>query len=251
MTKCVICFNETNPDEFASEISNQNILEQFVVCKTHKVELEKGEQNGKPGNAESATGKEKAWPSGRFEEQTESNQGIRGKTRVKPMNREFPKSDNKFIKSSIFQDQEIPLTFKGWEKKGNEDREFKGQVKSWKQNLKYCLRYSYPEFAVDEAGEKILKDGKPVKNRNFDPEFPHGYTIIYYFEEGQLESGSLPLFQAFCLVRPKAGELITISRTGIDKETKWKVRKAIKEQISASTGELPDLDENQDPEIPF
>ena len=168
------------------------------------------------------------------------------------MQTEFPKSENKFIKATIFQDQDIPLTFRGWEKKGNEDREYKGQVKSWKQNLKYCLRYSYPEFAIDEAGEKILgKDGKPFQNRNYDSNFPHGYTILYHFEEGQLDSGSLPLFNAFCLVRPNAGDLLMISRTGIDKETKWKVRKANHASASVSENQQTATDFDGVDEAPF
>jgi len=158
------------------------------------------------------------------------------------MQTEFPKSDNKFIKTDMFQDQEIPLTYKGWEKKGNKDREFKGKTQSWKQNLKYQLRYSYPQFAIDEAGEKIIgKDGQPFQNRNYDPAFPQGYSILYHFEEGQLETGSLPLFNAFCMVRPSAGDSITISRTGVDKETKWKVRKINKDQAHAIAGELPEI----------
>ena len=162
------------------------------------------------------------------------------------MNQEFPMSTNRFLKASMFQDQEIPLTYLGWDKKGNEDREIKGQKVDWKKSLKYQLRYSYPEFAVDEAGERIVgKDGQPFQNKNWDADFPHGYSIVYHFEEGQLESGSLPLFGAFCLVRPKTGDFITISRTGVDKDTKWRVKKVKKEEIHASmnqqNSELPDI----------
>lgn len=169
------------------------------------------------------------------------------------MNTDFPKSDSKYLKPSMFQDQEIPLTYLGWEKKANEDREVKGQVKSWKQNLKYCLRYSYPEFAIDEAGEKIIgKDGEPFKNKYYDPKYPHGYTILYHFEEGQLETGSLPLFEAFCLVRPTPKDTIVIGRTGVDKDTKWKVRKIGKDQVTAKTGELPEIQiGTSDEEAPF
>lgn len=155
---------------------------------------------------------------------------------------EFPKSDSQFLKATMFQDQEIPLTFKGWEKKANKDREGKGGKpgSTWKQNLKYVLRYSYPEHAKDEAGETIMRDGKPLVNRNYDPAFPQGYTILYHFEEGQLESGSLPLFTAFCMVRPNAGDTITVNRTGIDKETKWRVKKINWDKL-AQTSELPDI----------
>lgn len=178
------------------------------------------------------------------------------------METDFPKSDNKFIKADMFQDQELPLTYKGWEKHGNEDRTFKGKTRSWKENLKFQLRYSYPEYAIDEAGEKRTgKDGKPFTNRFYDPKFPKGYTIRYFFEEGQFESGSLPLWNAFCMVRPKVGDLLVIGKTGKDKETKWKVKATSKSQIQASinernSGELPDIQlepipfENSD-EVPF
>ena len=81
---------------------------------------------------------------------------------------DFPKSTNKYLKASMFQDQEIRLTFIGWEKKGNEDIEGQNGKAgiSWKQRLKYQLRYSYPEWALDEAGEKLTdKSGNPFKNK--------------------------------------------------------------------------------------
>lgn len=171
---------------------------------------------------------------------------------------EFPKRENQFLKASAFQDCDIPLTFAGWKKKGNEDIEKKdGSKIEWKKRLKYQLRYSYPEWAMDETGEKQLdRDGKPFKNRNFDPKFPKGYSIVYAFEEGVLESGSLPLFNAFCMVRPKKGDVITIRREGIDKETKWFVKKAQTGSIHAQTKEpVIDLDDEgpltTDEEIPF
>lgn len=177
------------------------------------------------------------------------------------MNTEFPKSEKQFLKAAVFQDQEIPLVYRGWTKKANEDRVKDGTVQAtWKQQLKYVLRYSYPEFALDEAGEKIIKDGQPVRNRNYDPKFPKGYSIVYHFEEGQLESGSLPLFSAFCLVRPKPGDVLTISRTGKDKDTKWTVRKIKIGEVHATSTELPEVDfsspeysgdHNPDDEIPF
>lgn len=171
------------------------------------------------------------------------------------MNNSFPKSENKFIKATMFQDQEVYLTFKGWDRKGNEDVEAKGgrPAKSWKNNLKFQLRYSYPEFAIDEAGEKKLNEkGQPFKNKYWKPEYPHGYSIIYFFEEGQLESGSLPLFEEFCVCQPCPGEKVTIKRTGIDKETKWKVRRVVKDQIFQGTQQLPDIQlEDYSEEAPF
>lgn len=144
------------------------------------------------------------------------------------MQSEFPKSNSTYLKTSMFQDQEVPLTFLGWDKKANEDRVVDGKVvSSWKEKLKFCLRYSYPEMAKDEAGElRLDKNGKPFKNSNWDPNYPHGYTIVYHFQEGDLETGSLPLFNAFCGARPSPGELVLVFKTGIDKETKWRVRRA-------------------------
>lgn len=164
------------------------------------------------------------------------------------MNTEFPKSENQFIKSEIFQDSVVPFVFKGWEKKHNEDR----KNSTWKQNLKFVLRYSYPQFALDEVGEKIMKDGQPMPNSNYDPKYPQGYTIVYFFEEGRFESGSLPLWKAFCMVRPKAGDTLLIGKTGKNKETKWKVKKSM--VFSATAGELPEiqlLEEHAEEETPF
>ena len=79
------------------------------------------------------------------------------------MNTDFPKQAMSFLKADNFQDQELTLTYKGWEKKANVDREARGKAPAttWKQTLKYCLSYSFPEFAVDEIGEKIMgRDGK-------------------------------------------------------------------------------------------
>ena len=155
---------------------------------------------------------------------------------------DFPKRENQFLKASAFQDSDIPLTFIGWGKKGNEDIDTKDGKIEWKKRLKYQLRYSYPEFALDEAGEKQLgKDGQPRRNGNYDPKYPKGYSIVYKFEEGTLESGSLPLFNAFCMVRPKKGDVITIRREGIDKETKWFVKKSATAS-HAQTKEVPVID---------
>lgn len=142
------------------------------------------------------------------------------------LNTDFPKSSNNYLKAEQFQDQEIPVTYLGWKKKSNVDYMKDGAlVKSWKQKIKYCLRYSYPEFAIDEAGEQILKDGSPVRNKNYDPNFPHGYTVVYVFDEGTLESGSLPLFNGFCFIRPQKGDKILLKRTGSAMETEWSIKK--------------------------
>ncbi len=144
---------------------------------------------------------------------------------------EFPKLSSNFLSAASFQDTGLILTFRGWEKIANEDRPARGRfpATTWKQTLKYALKYSYPEFAIDEAGEQRLdKNGQPFKNSNYDPEYPHGYTVAYLFEEGRLESGSLPLFRAFCALQPKVGEVLLIGKTGKDKETKWTVQRASK-----------------------
>lgn len=167
------------------------------------------------------------------------------------MNTDFPKSINKFIKSEIFQDQEIPLTYLGWEKKANTDVQTQKGLITWKQRIKYCLRYSYPEWALDEAGEKkVDKEGNPFRNKNWDEKFPQGYSILYHFEEGQLESGSLPLFEAFCMVRPKKGEVVIINRTGKEKDTKWKVGKSSTRALTTDMPEIQ-LDETEEENSPF
>ena len=151
---------------------------------------------------------------------------------------EFPKSDNKYLKGSDFQDQRTELTFVDWDKKANEDDpEDRKNPRTWKEKVKYTLRYSYPQWATDEVGDKrVGSDGKPFENKNWDPNYPHGYSVIYKFEEGELDSGSLPLFNAFCKVRPQSGDRISILRTGVDKDTKWQVKKV--------TGLVPTEEEN-------
>lgn len=161
------------------------------------------------------------------------------------MNTDFPKQSMSFLKADNFQDQELTLTYKGWEKKANVDREARGKAPAttWKQTLKYCLRYSFPEFAVDETGEKIMgRDGNPWKNANYDPAFPQGYTVVYKFEEGELDSGSLPLFKAFCRVQPKPGDRLVIGKKGKDKETKWAVKRVGKESHVSTVSDVPDVD---------
>lgn len=142
------------------------------------------------------------------------------------MKHDFPQRNESYLKAATFQDEKVPVVFKGYDQKANCDREVKGRVISWKESLKYCLRYSFPEWAVDEAGEKRLdKNGKPFKNRNYDPNYPHGYSIVYHFDIGDLESGSLPLWEEFCTKRPKPDEHLLIWKTGKEKETKWFVKR--------------------------
>lgn len=171
------------------------------------------------------------------------------------MNTDFPEPTNSYLKPANFQDNQVTLTYLGWDKKANEDDPSdRNNAKTWKQKLKYQLRYSYPEWAVDEANEKLVgQDGQPFRNKFYDPNFPQGYTIVYKFEEGELETGSLPLFNAFCLIRPKSGDKVTISRTGEGKDTKWKVTKG-EPVVDMDTGKTVDPeygDLEPDEEVPF
>ena len=146
------------------------------------------------------------------------------------MQSSFPTPKNRYFKAKDFQDNQVILTFKGWEKEANADIAAKGEKQgmSWKARLKFMLRYSYPKIAVDEAGEQIIDTdtGEPMINSNYDENFPKGYTIKYHFEEGVLTCGSLPLFNSFGIVQPKPGDKIGILRTGEGVETEWKVTKA-------------------------
>ena len=172
------------------------------------------------------------------------------------MSTPFPQSKSKYLKGVDFQDREITLTFKDWKRKANEDeKDASGKlIKSWKDKIKYTLRYSFPEWAMDTVtGEKrIGRDGHPYRNRYWDAQFPYGYTIVYSFVEGELESGSLPLFDSFCRLQPKAGEKLVIKRTGVDKETKWFVTKL---NGSVHPSDVPEINVNDlnpdDENIPF
>lgn len=164
---------------------------------------------------------------------------------------EFPKVQSKYLQAKDFQDREVMLTFKGWKKKANEDdAPTKKNAQTWKAKLKYQLRYTYPEWAMDEAGDKRLDgQGNPFKNSNYDPAFPQGYSIVYMFDEGELECGALPLFKQFCYAKPKPGESLILTRTGKDKETVWFVKR------STFKDELPsidvDADLHPDEDVPF
>lgn len=166
---------------------------------------------------------------------------------------EFPSVQSKYLKAEDFQDREVLLTFKGWKKKANEDDpSTKKNGKSWKEKLKYQLRYSYPEWAIDEAMEQRLDaNGQPFKNQNYDPNYPHGYSITYLFEEGELECGSLPLFKQFCYAKPSVGEKLVITRQGKDKETVWFVKRVThKEELPVI--QVDDKDEfGADNNMPF
>src|SRR3990167_1766753 len=169
------------------------------------------------------------------------------------MNTEFPDDRGKYLKASDFQDTEICLTFEGWVKKANyDDPPEKKNAKTWKNKLKYMLRYSYPEFATDEAGEKLLNDaGETFQNRYWDPEFPKGYSIVYSFSEGDLESGSLPLWRAFCRVKPKPAETIIISRNGEEKDTKWSIRRVTGKISGVNKTEISDDYLGPSMDVPF
>lgn len=165
------------------------------------------------------------------------------------MQTEFPKSDSQFLKAEQFQDNEMALTFKGWEKKANVDLLDKdGNCKmNWKQRLKYCLKYSFPEYAVDETGEQMKgKDGKPFRNRHWDSAYPQGYSIVYHFDEGTLESGSKPLWDEFCAKRPAPGEVITIIRTGQAMETEWTIQRPPKAKTAVPG--IPDIQIKNEPD---
>lgn len=157
------------------------------------------------------------------------------------METQFPKAEfGNFLTPKDFQDNEITLTFRGWERKANADRMKDGKlVKSWKDCLDFCLKYSFPEWAKDKAGEPILNDdGQPVRNRNWMPEYPQGYSIVYHFDEGTLESGSSPLFNAFKRVQPKVGEKLVLMRTGEKTETVWHLCRASERKKN----DVPELD---------
>jgi len=170
------------------------------------------------------------------------------------METNFPDDFGKFIKPSDFQDAEIKLVFLGWEKKANEDDSFdRKNAKTWKQKLLYQLRFSYPEYAVDATGEKILgNDGEPFINHYWDSNYSKGYTILYHFEQGQLESGSLPLFRAFCRVKPTPGEEIIISRSGKQQETKWTIRR-LKSSVVSGVSKIQISEDELEPDsdVPF
>lgn len=162
------------------------------------------------------------------------------------MFQEFPKSKNSFLNAKDFQDNEKVLTYRGWDRKANVDRPAMGKLpaSTWQNNLKYCLKYTYPQMATDTmTKEKRLdKNGQPFQNSNYLPEFPQGYTINYFFDEGTFESGSSPLYKAFMVLQPKVGETLIISKTGVKENTRWSVRRV----KSAFPQETPEIDVDKD-----
>lgn len=155
------------------------------------------------------------------------------------MESEFPASTDTYLKAKDFQDCPTTLTYKGWDRKANEDDK-EGEKKTllkWDEKIKYCLRYSYPQWATDENGvkRKSPQTGEAFENSNYVEEFKHGYSIVYHFAEGDLESGSNPLYKAFCKLRPSIDEQITVLRTGAGLETKWSLKRAVAETAKAVT----------------
>lgn len=144
------------------------------------------------------------------------------------INQEFPESTDLFLKAVDFQDNEQEVVFQGWKKKSNEDdSSTRKNPRTWKEKLDFTLSYSYPEKAKDKAGDPVLDNetGQPITNKYWDAEHPHGYSVVYIFDNGELESGSKPLFETFCRLRPKKGETISILRTGTGLETAWTIKR--------------------------
>src|SRR3990167_9626532 len=161
------------------------------------------------------------------------------------MQTNFPEAKNRYLKAADFQNTKVKLTYKGWEYIANEDdpaNSPKKQRQTWKEKTKYCLSYSWPEFQIDRDTLEFVTDdkGQKMRNSNYKPEYPHGYTIRYHFNEGELESGSYPLFRGFCQLQPKPGEKIVIGRTGTLTETKWSICREGEESTPMTGESQPD-----------
>lgn len=175
------------------------------------------------------------------------------------MQDQFPQIKNRYLKTSSFQDTKITLTYKGWEYVANEDDPSDSPKKvkqTWKEKTKYCLSYSWPEFQVDRDTLEFVMDdqGQKLRNSNYKPEYPHGYSIRYYFNEGELESGSYPLFRGFCQLQPKVGEKVVIGKTGEKTETVWTINRLGQENVPITGETLPDYppeEAKSDLDIPF
>lgn len=174
----------------------------------------------------------------------------------------FPKSSDEYLRAKDFHDNQTVLTFLDWDRKANEDDPAEAKNKrSWKDKLKYCLPYTYPQMAMDPVtGEKrIGKDGRPFQNKYWEADFPHGWTPVYKFEEGILETGSLPLWRAFCRLNPAPYQKIEICRTGQDqKKMSWSVRRVEDaasgpkpKVIGDISGQITDEELVPDNEVPF
>jgi len=171
------------------------------------------------------------------------------------MEEKFP-NRSKFFKNADFQDKPITLTYLGYEKIANEDDPpTKKNAKSWADKLKYMLPYSYPEWATDSQGNKIKNaSGEAFKNRYYDERFPKGFYISYVFAEGKLDSGSRPLYEAFCVLQPTKGDRVMIERTGQGPDTRWSVDRVIEDHAfkKAAPFDPENMGEMQpDEDVPF
>jgi len=155
---------------------------------------------------------------------------------------DFPKPKNSFLKAADFHDNKTTLTYVKWERKSNDDRTDKDGkvVKKWQDCLDFNVKYSFPEFPKDKAGEPMKgKNGEAMRNSNYRPEFPRGYSLVYTFEEGVLESSAGSLWNQLCQLQPKSGEQLTLLRTGKTiVEMKWTVRRA-------SNSDVPEIDTDE------
>lgn len=144
---------------------------------------------------------------------------------------DYPQVTSSYISAKDFQDNPTTLHFKKWEYVSNEDDapDSKKKIRqSWKEKRQYVIGKSFNKHIIDDMGEKQLDDeGQPAINQWYLEEYPRGYTIKYTFEEGVLESGATPLWRAFCKIRPKAGDILTIGKTGFHAETKWSVKREV------------------------
>jgi len=168
------------------------------------------------------------------------------------MRYDFPEVKNKFFKTKDFANTKITLTYKGWDYVPNEDEPKRNLT--WKDKLDWQLTYSFPEYVLDKhTGERVLsEDDTPWKNKNYKPEYPRGYAIKYLFNEGELTSGSWPLFRGFCTLRPKVGEKIVIGKVGEKMETVWTVCHPGEEGLPMTGEQLPDYKEGKpDESLPF
>lgn len=168
----------------------------------------------------------------------------------------FPEARNRYLRAKDFQDTKIKLVYKGWEYVANEDDPIDSKKKhkqTWKEKLPFVMSYSYPEFQIDRNTlEFILDDrGQKMRNSNYKSEYPHGYTIRYHFNEGELDAGSYPLFRGFCQLQPKPGEKVIIGRTGTLTETKWTVCREGEEGIPMTGESQPDYKPEETDSIPF
>lgn len=138
---------------------------------------------------------------------------------------------NTYLKNEHFQDNPTVLCFKKWEYVENVDDPADSPKKvklTAKQKRKYVVGKSHRKFLIDDDGQPILdSNGDKIDNQWYIEKYPEGYTIKYTFEEGTLETGSTPLWKAFCTLKPKTGDMLEIVRTGEGTNTKWSVKKYV------------------------